>query len=67
MDTKNKVMKANIYAPLNKWHRFDQDHLNLVIATRLENEKSWKTKEKRQTGNPQNGCATVDSKQARRG
>ena len=60
-------MKANIYAPLNKWHRFNQEHLNLVIATRLENEKSWKTKEERQTGNPQNGCATVDNRQTGRG
>jgi hypothetical protein len=57
----------NKYLPLNKWHRFNQDHLNLVIATRLENEKSWKTKEKRQTGNTPNGCATVDNRQTRRG
>ena len=61
-------MKANIYAPLNKWHRFNQEHLNLVIATRLENEKTnWKTKEERQTGNTQDGRTTVDNRQTRRG
>ena len=59
-------MKANIYAPLNNWHRFNQDHLNLVIATRLENEKSWKTKEERQVSNTQDGSTTICSKQARR-
>lgn len=37
-------MKENIYAPLNKWHRFDADLYNKIVAVKLQREKDLKRK-----------------------